>query len=339
MKNLLGLKTLTSVGFGVAATGTYIVRQLRKQDFTDKVVLIMGGSRGLALEMSRLLVKQGAVLALAARDAEELERARSILDDSDKVHTFVCDVTIQNDVYETVSAVEKQLGPIDVLINNAGVIEVGPMEVQTMEDYEKAMKTHFWGPLYACEAVVQSMKERRTGRIVNICSIGGLVSIPHLLPYCASKHALVGLSEGLRAELLKDNIYVTTVCPGLMRTGSHVNAVMKGQNKLEYALFTAMDSLPFTSISAKEAAKQILKACKHGDANLVISPQAQTVQLAHALSPGLVSDLLGLTNFILPKEGGIGTSHAVGKDSESNLAPAPWTVLGDEASVRNNEVG
>jgi short-subunit dehydrogenase len=191
--------------------------------------------------------------------------------------------------------------------------------------------------LYTAEAVVPLMKKRRRGRIVNIASIAGLVSVPHLLPYCASKHALVGFSEGLRTELLKHNIFVTTVCPGLMRTGSPRNADFKGHNRIEYALFSLLDALPVTSISAAKAASQIVKACKHGDGNLVISIQAHAAKFVHALAPEFASDLFGLTNILLPGEGGIGTAKAKGRDSRSVVSPSFLTVLSELAAMRNNE--
>src|SRR5205807_1533296 len=96
---------------------------------------------------------------------------------------------------------------LDILLNNAGVISVGPSESMTVGDYEEAMSTHFYGPLYATLAVLPHMRRGGGGRIVNISSIGGLVPRPHLLPYVASKFALSGFSQGLRMELLKDNIY------------------------------------------------------------------------------------------------------------------------------------
>jgi short-subunit dehydrogenase len=341
--NPLKLNPLMNVGMGfagVASSLTAVARQFRKTSFKKKVVLIMGGSRGLALEMARVLAKEGAILALAARDSDELQRARLNLGlKSDRIFTFVCDVTEHEQVKATIAAVQQSCGQIDILINNAGLIEVGPMEVQTIKDYDDSMKTHFWGPLYATEAVLPSMRRRRAGRIVNIASVAGLISVPHLLPYCASKHALVGYSNGLRSELLKDNIFVTTVCPGLMRTGSPIHADMKGKNKLEYALFSILDSLPFTSIDASEAAKQVVEACRHGDASLVITSQAQIAALAHAIAPDFVRDFLGVTNFFLPRKGGIGKASARGSINESSLSPSILTKMSDDAALRNNELG
>jgi short-subunit dehydrogenase len=117
------------------------------------------------------------------------------------------------------------------------------------------MAIHFWAPFYAMQAVLPQMRERGAGRIVNISSIGGKVAVPHLAPYCASKFALVGLSKAMRIELAKDNIFVTTVCPGLMRTGSHVNAVFKGQNEKEFAWFSIGNaSCPFVCQRGKRRA-------------------------------------------------------------------------------------
>src|SRR5262249_9500692 len=146
--------------------------------------------------------------------------------------------------------------------------------------------------------------QRGEGRIVNIASIGGELSVPHLLPYSASKFALVGLSSGLRAELAKDGIIVTTVCPGLMRTGSPWNATFKGQHRIEYAWFSVSDALPVVSLSADRAARQIVAACKRGDAEVILSLPAQLAVLFYGLFPGLTSDLFGLINRFLPGPGG-----------------------------------
>jgi short-subunit dehydrogenase len=249
-----------------------------------------------------------------------------------------CDVTNRDQVGKLVQAVLARYGTLDVLINNAGVIQVGPVEVMTLPDYEEAMNVHFWGPVYTMLAVLPHMRARGEGRIVNVTSIGGKVSVPHLVPYGASKFALVGLSEGLRAELLSEGIYVTTVIPGLMRTGSPRNATFKGQHRAEYAWFSISDSLPFVSMSAERAARQIVSAFRHGDAEAILGLPAQLAVRFHGVFPGLTADLLSVANRLLPGPGGIGTARAKGKESESLVAPSPLTALTNRAARRNNEI-
>src|SRR3978361_1009080 len=105
-------------------------------------------------------------------------------------------------------------------------------------------------------------------RIVNIASIGGEISIPHLLPYSVSKFALVALSQGLHTELADRGISVTPVCSGLTRRGSPRNAQFKGQHRKEFAWFAISDAMPVASISSHRAARQIVEACRRGDAYL-----------------------------------------------------------------------
>ncbi|HEU5458867.1 MAG TPA: SDR family oxidoreductase, partial [Pyrinomonadaceae bacterium] len=277
---------------------------LFEYDLRNKTVLITGGSRGLGLVMAREFAREGARLAICARDEEELERARMDLDSFNvDVMAFKCDVRDRQEAADMVAAVTNRFGHIDVLVNNAGVIQVGPIEVMTHEDFELVMQAHFWGPLNTILAVLPSMRQRRQGRIVNISSVGGKVSVPHLVPYSASKFALVGLSKGLRAELMKDGIVVTTVCPGLMRTGSPRNADFKGQHRFEYAWFSISDALPLLTVSAENAARQIVRACKRGQAELVISIPAKIAVLFDALFPEAMYQILGLVNQFLPEPG------------------------------------
>jgi NAD(P)-dependent dehydrogenase (short-subunit alcohol dehydrogenase family) len=330
---------MTAGGIGFMLTVRAVVRRWRKYDLRDKVVLITGGSRGLGLIMARQLLHQGARVAICARDETELEDARRDLEQHHGwIFTVPCDITDQGQVNTMVQSVQHHFGRIDVLINNAGAIRVGPVELMSLEDYEEAMKVHFWGPLYTVLAVLPDMRRLQEGRIVNISSIGGKVSMPHLLPYNASKFALVGFSEGLRAELAKDGIVVTTVCPGLMRTGSPRNAFFKGQHRAEYAWFSLSDALPLISQSAERAAGQIIATCKRGDAEVVLSLPAKIATTMHGLMPGCTADLLGLVNkLLLPAPGGVGTTRLAGKDSSSQLSPSWLTRLNDIAAQHNNE--
>jgi NAD(P)-dependent dehydrogenase (short-subunit alcohol dehydrogenase family) len=330
---------LAAAGAGALLAARALYRRWREYDLRGKAVLITGGSRGLGLVLAREFAAEGADVAVCARDRDELERARADLAARGaSVLAFPCDVTDRAQVKEMVEVVTRRFGSIDVLVNNAGVIQVGPLEVMTLEDFEQAMAVHFWGPLYTTLAVLPQMRARRDGRIVNISSIGGKISVPHLLPYSASKFALVGLSDGLRAELSKDNVVVTTVCPGLMRTGSPRNATFKGQHRAEYAWFSISDALPVSSIGAERAARQIISACKRGQAELVISAQAVLAVKFRALFPEAAADILALANRLLPGPGGIGRGRAKGKESESPLAPSLLTTLGEWAAQRNNEI-
>lgn len=330
---------LLLAGGAIAAAATIARFARRTFDLRGKVVFITGGSRGLGLLLAREVARRGARVAICGRDQDTLVRAADDLRRRGAgVMALACDVTLQDEVRRTIGQILREWRRIDVLINNAGIIQSGPMEVMTLDDYRQAMETHFWGPLYAILEVLPAMRRRGGGRIVNISSIGGKISVPHLLPYSASKFALVGLSEGLRAELAKDGIVVTTVCPGLMRTGSPRNALFKGKHRAEYAWFTISDSLPGASMSADRAARQIVRAFCRGDAEVILSLPAIAAQKAHGLAPGLVSTAMGWVNRLLPAPGGIGAEAARGHQSESLWTRSPLTALTARAALRNNEM-
>ncbi|MCU1290698.1 MAG: gno 2 [Acidobacteria bacterium] len=326
------------IGAGVLTSLAIRGKKKRRIEFAGKVVLITGGSRGLGLVLAREFARENAKIALCARNAEELRAAKRELENSGaEVFEAICDLRVQSEVTRLIEDVYARFGRIDVLVNNAGVIQVGPLENQTQSDFEEAMAIHFWAPFYAMQAVLPKMKRQGAGRIVNISSIGGKIAVPHLAPYCASKFALVGLSKAMRGELIKDNIFVTTVCPGLMRTGSHVNALFKGQNEKEFAWFSIGNALPVSSVSAEYAARQIIEAARNGDAETIISVPAKLAAKINEIFPELTAEATALINQLLPSAGGIGTNSAKGKDSESWISPSILTTLSDKRINKNNE--
>jgi NAD(P)-dependent dehydrogenase (short-subunit alcohol dehydrogenase family) len=237
-----------------------IARRAGLMDLTGARVLITGGSRGLGLVLAREFSRHGARMAVCARDAEVLDRARAELEARGvPVLALPCDLTDRDQVSRMVSEIADRFGGIDVLVNNAGIIQVGPLDSMTLEDFEGAMAANFWSAVYTTLAVLPVMRRQGSGRIVNVASIGGKISVPHLLPYSASKFALVGFSEGLRAEMSREGIVVTTVCPGLMRTGSPRNVIFKGRHRAEYAWFAIADALPGLTMSAERAARKIVE--------------------------------------------------------------------------------
>jgi short-subunit dehydrogenase len=316
------------------------MKKRRRYVLTGKNVVITGGSRGLGLVLARECLSRGASVAVLARDKFELSRAHDDLSRRNRrVLAISCDVTDRAAVSRAMSDVEDRLGPIHVLINNAGVIQVGPMDAMNLDDFRESLDVHFWGPLYTSLAVLPGMRNRREGRIVNISSIGGKISVPHLLPYSAGKFALAGLSQGLRAELLRDRVYVTSVFPGLMRTGSPRNADFKGKHRAEHTWFSVSGSLPGLTVSAEQAAREILDACERGRAELIISAPARAAVKFGQLFPEISSEILGAAARLLPGPGGAdGQRKLKGKESSTRITNSWLTLLNRRAALNNNEV-
>jgi NAD(P)-dependent dehydrogenase (short-subunit alcohol dehydrogenase family) len=274
---------------------------MRRFSLRDKVALITGGSRGLGLIIAQELCRAGAKIALIARDADELARAESdLVDRGGEVLTISCDLLEREQIEAAVQETINHFGTIDILINNAGIIQVGPLEHMMREDFERAMRLHFWAPFDLIRRVVPEMRRRGGGRIVNISSIGGKIAVPHMAPYTASKFALAGFSDALRAELARENILVTTVTPGMMRTGSQIHANFKGNHASEYNWFAASSALPLASISAERAARKILAACTRGKPALIMPIPARALIWANALCPNLFGHVMKIVNAYLP---------------------------------------
>lgn len=319
-----------------AAAAAAAQRQRKKIHLDGKVVLITGASRGLGLELARAFAREGARLALLARDAGELEKARAELDRA-HVITAECDVRDPEAVARAVRGIADAEGSLDVLVNVAGIIDVAPFDHLEEADFRDSLDTHLWGPLHLIQAAVPHMKPG--GRIVNVSSIGGLVAIPHLLSYAAGKFALTGLSEGLHAELSLRGIRVTTVCPGLIRTGSHVNARFKGRRRQEFAWFAASAGFPLASMNARRAARKIVAACRAGTPFLILTPQARALHLLHALAPNGTAAAMRLVARLLPAaDAEEGNARSKGWQSTSRFAPSLLTRLADGAIDRYNQL-
>jgi short-subunit dehydrogenase len=199
------------------------------------------------------------------------------------------------------------------------------------------MDVMFWGTVHPTLAVLPQMLARGTGKIVNIASIGGKVSVPHLIPYGCAKFAVTGFSEGLHAELKRFGIHVLTVVPGLMRTGSHLNAQFKGNHEAEFGWFAVSGTNPLASISARRAAEKIVNATCANRAELVIGWQAKLLAGIHGVAPGLTQEVLAQVNKLLPKAAGSMEKKA-GHESQSAVTRSPLTALGKRAARRYNQM-
>jgi short-subunit dehydrogenase len=269
--------------------------------FQDKVAFISGGSRGLGLEIARQICARGGKVALLARDTDELARAKSELDRfATDVLTIRCDLLESAQIQAAVQQALQHFRKIDILINNAGIVEIGPLAHLQLKDFDRAMRLHFWAPYILQLLIVPQMRVRGGGRIVNISSIGGRMAVPHMAAYSASKFALAGFSDAIRAELASDNIFVTTVTPGMMRTGSHIHASFKGDHAAEYQWFDWSRKIPFASISVERAARKVLRACQRGKPALIMPCSAYFIIAANAIFPNLLARVMRAFNRRLP---------------------------------------
>jgi short-subunit dehydrogenase len=289
----------------VASVGLFLSSLQKTFSYKGKSVYITGGSRGLGLSIAWNLVQKGAAVTLVARDMEELYRARDILlKDFPEAVVFLssCDITDTEQLKESIDQALSRMAGIDLLINNAGSILVGPLTSMTKEDYEAQMKLHLYAVVESTKHILTHFRNRGYGRILNICSLGGKVAVPHMLPYDASKFALAGFSQGAAAELAPYNIHVTTAYPTVMRTGSPIQAVFKGNHEKEFEWFEAVDNLPIVSMSADTAAKKVLEAVANGNTEVILSIPAKARMLIGAFFPETMNMLMGLFARLLPTE-------------------------------------
>ncbi len=334
MKKSTTAITLPTLLTAVAAATAYALISAPSRITPGMVAVITGGSRGLGLAIAHRFGRAGCKLVLAARNPDELELARDGIlragdvTNEDDILLVTADLTDPEQCQGLIASAINTFGKLDILINNAGIIEVGPVEDQPLEAYERAMTTNFFAALYLSQAVLPHMLERRSGAIVNISSIGGKVAVPHMLPYSAAKFALVGYSEGLHAELRHKGIRVTTVCPGLLRTGGEAHAKFIGNVDKEKAWFNLSAKTPGIAVSAEHAANKIYNAVSSGRAEITISPQAWLAARFAGLAPETTQLLASLANqYILPAPLHAipmpATPHVHAQDTEPVADPSP----------------
>lgn len=332
-----------AAGVGAVLAGRRAVRVLREisqwgaDDLRGQTVLVTGSSRGLGLALAEEFARNGCKLVLCARNERELLRARQRVERlGAEVHAMTCDVSKPDQVEHLITSARQHFGRIDILVNNAGTMFVGPLLSHEIEDFRESMETIFWGMVHPTLAVLPAMIERGRGKIVNITSVGGKVSMPHLLPYSCAKFATVGFSEGLHTELKRFGINVVTVVPGLMRTGSHLHARFKGHHAREYGWFALGGTNPLLSMSVERAARKIVNAARRNQAEVVVGWQANALIHGHSVAPGLAMKALAFANTLLPRAQGSGLVKK-GHESESSITRSPLTALGRRAARRYNQ--
>lgn len=329
---------LLAVGAGVWLAARTVRR--RRHELRGRVVVLAGASRGLGLALARQVGARGARVALCARDPEDLARATADLEARGvEVMAVTCDLTHPEELAAFVAQVRERWGPIDVMVHNAGRITIGPAEHMTETDHRAAMDLHYWAPLRLFEAVLPEMRRRGRGHLVAVSSMAGVLPVPHMLPYTASKHALVGLAHGYRIELAQYGITVTTVMPGPVRTGASLRSEYKGRHRAEYTWFSLVENLPGSGSPVQKTARRIRQAIENGETDVVIGLPAQLGRLAYGLAPRLTQQVLAAATRMLPAPGGVGATARPGFESETALTRSPLMWFGRLAERRYNQLG
>ena len=329
-------RTFDALGAAFATVSAYLPHRL---DLTGRVALVTGGSRGLGLLIAEELGRRGASVAICGRDETALDAAaRHLCQQGIDVFDRRVDIGDRAQAESFVGRVVKEWGRLDIVVNNAGVIQVEPAESVTVESLEDVMRSNFWGAVYTTFAALPRLRERpKEARVVNIVSVGGRVAVPHMLGYSASKFALMGFSEGLGAELAKAGVGVTTVIPGLMRTGSFYNAEFGGDQQSELAWFSLASSLPFLTMSADRAARLVVDAVESGKPLLHLGLPAAVLARAHGLAPSLTVRLMALANRFLPAPAQHPEASRKGREVPNDIVRSPLHFLGYRAAKKNNE--
>jgi short-subunit dehydrogenase len=315
----------------------------RDEGFVGSSALVTGSSRGLGFLIARELATRGCRVLMCARDGDTLSRAADRLRaQGADVHAMACDLRDKDTAERLRDRATELYGGVDILVNNAGTIKVGPLTAMREADFSDAMETMCLGPLRLMLGVIPGMRERGGGMIINVTSLGGRIAAPHLLPYVGAKFALTGISEGMRAELAADGISVTTVIPGLMRTGSHLAADFHGRPEREYAWFALAAGLPLVSMDAERAARAIVHAAQRRRPEVVLGAVANIAVRMHGLAPATTTRALTIGARLLravdnepdSRRGQNGRSAAQSLDSR---LLGRLTTLNDRAARRFNQ--
>jgi len=189
------------------------------QNIAGKVVVITGASSGLGEATARLLARHGATVALAARRADRIDAlAAEINDANGKALAVPTDVADREQVKALVAAVVEKFGRVDVMLNNAGLMPLAPLEDLKTDEWDQMIEVNLKGVLYGIAAALPYMKEQKSGHFINVSSVYGHKLGPNATVYCATKFAVRALSEGLRQEVKPYNIRTTVISPGAVAT-------------------------------------------------------------------------------------------------------------------------
>lgn len=255
--------------------------------FSGKSVWITGASSGIGEALARAFAEEGAVLVLSARRREELSRVAARCLGAKAVHVVPLDLTDGPSIEDAVRTVLSLLPGVDIMIHNGGISQRARAIETPLSADRRIMETNFFGAVALTKALLPSMVARRTGRFVVITSLVGHFGTPLRSTYAASKHALHGFFESLRAEHHADGVRVTLVAPGFVRTEVSRNAV--GKNGARQG---TMDDATEAGLSAEECARRIVSGVARGKDDFLVGGRETVGVYVKRLSPALFGRLI-----------------------------------------------
>ncbi len=244
-----------------------------------KVALVTGAAMGMGAKMAEMLLAEGCRVALVDINADALEKTSQVLAGQGECRAFTCDISDREQVKALASSVAQTMGDVNILVNNAGIVRAAPLLELADEDIERMIRINLTAQFWMCKAFLPGMRRAGSGHIVNMASAGGLLAIPSLTAYCASKFGVVGFSDALRQELKKERlpVGVTCVCPNTVNTGMFEGAATVRGTRM---------------LSPENVAAQVVQAIRRNQALVGVPsfPVAVLTPLLKALLPVAVMD-------------------------------------------------
>ncbi len=256
-------------------------------DFKGKTVLVTGASSGIGRETAIQFARKGANVILVARRSELLKKiAADIISKCDdqniRVTAHMCDISKKDQVTNMIKTVLNEFENVDILVNNAGFAISGAVSNTSIEDIESQMRTNYFGMIYCTKSLLQHMTQRGSGHIINVASVAASFGLPGIAPYCASKFAMLGFSEGLKHELKGTGVGVTVVSPIMVRT-----------EFFNHPCFKNVPTNPAMSLHPKTVAKAVLKAANSPRLEIIVPPIVRVAVWFKNTFPFFTNPILG----------------------------------------------